>query len=197
MAIGEIPDGCAQTPFSLSLTSAPRGVAVNGELRAAEIRLLNLTAGVEGTATFLEPTDQPHSWRGTVSTATSLAIQAIEVTYEDDGLVPPAACAPSLNVRCRLQNFDSASGNPIPKPYSRGRQVFYREILRTAAPDTTVRVTVTFPGNNTDTFAGSPCVVGITPQKASALLRDPFPHDLFSWIRRSSSTEATTELRRK
>ncbi len=172
----------AANAFFVELSSAPRGVAVNGELRVAQtVRLLNLTANVEGTATFLEPPFQ-HSWRGTVSTAASLAIQAIEVTYDDDGTVPPAVCQPSLNVRCRLQNFDSPSGNPLPKPYSRGRPVFYREILRTAVPDTaTIRIMVTFPGNDTDTFAGSPCVVGIDPQPASALLRDPFPHDLFSW----------------
>jgi len=173
----------ASNALVVGLSGAPRGVAVNGELRAAQtVRLVDLTANVEGTATFLKDLPDEHSWKGTSSTAASLAIQAIEVTYDDNGTVPPTVCAPSLNVRCRLQNFDSPSGNPLPKPYSRGRPVFYREIQRTAVPDTaTIRVTVTFPGNDTDTIAGSPCVVGIDPQPASALLRDPFPHDKFSW----------------
>jgi hypothetical protein len=171
----------AANAFFVGLSSAPRGVAVNGELRAAQtIRLKDLTKDVEGTATFLEPPYE-HSWKGTASTAASLAIQAIEVTYDANGTVYPV-CPPSLNVRCRLQNFDSPLGNPTPKTYSRGRSVFYREILRAAVPGaTTIRITVIFPGNDTDTIAGKPCVVGITPQNASALLRDPFPHDLFSW----------------
>ena len=84
-------------------------------------------------------------------------------------------------MRCRLQNFDSPSGNPLPSR-TENTPGFFREILRTAVPDTaTIRIMVTFPGNDTDTFAGSPCVVGIDPQPASALLRDPFPHDLFWW----------------
>ncbi len=95
MAIGEIPDGCARNAVVVaSLTSAPRGVAVNGELRAAQtVRLLNLTAGVEGTAKFLESTVRPHAWRGIVSAATSLAIQAIEVTYDPNGTVSRGLCS--------------------------------------------------------------------------------------------------------
>ena len=45
----------------------------------------------------------------------------------------PAVCPPSLNVRCRLQNFDDpVAAIPVPKAYSRGRSVVYREILLSA-----------------------------------------------------------------
>ena len=55
------------------LSGIPRGVAVNGELRAAQVtRELNLTANVEGVATFLEPPFQ-HSWKGLAPVAASIA----------------------------------------------------------------------------------------------------------------------------
>ena len=113
------------------LSGVPRGVAVNGELRAAQVtRILNLTANVEGVATFLEPPFQ-HSWKGISPAGVSIAIQAFEVIYDPLGATPDS-CPVSLDVRCRLQKFIN---NPIPKTYSRGRSVVYREILLSALSD--------------------------------------------------------------
>jgi hypothetical protein len=141
--------------------------------------VLDLAANVEGVATFLEPPFQ-HSWKGLAPVAASIAVQAFEVTYDPNGTVT-AACPPSLNVHCRLQNFDDASGNPVPKEYSRNRSVVYREILLSPVSDTRLwRISFVFPGNDTDTIAGVPCVPGIAPEGSSAVLRDPYPHDLFS-----------------
>jgi len=172
----------------IALAGVPRGVAVNGELRAAQtIRLVNLTSNVAGTATFLAGTSSQHSWTGKLPVAASFAIQTMEVTYKANGVVTPV-CAPSLDIRCRLQNFDSSTaGNPRPKTYSRGRSVFYREIVRgpnfldpLAPPPPQIEVGVFFPGP-TDQSAGTACVVGGTPPSGSALLRDPWPHDRFSF----------------
>ena len=71
---------------------------------------------------------------------------------------------------------------PSPKTYSRGRSVVYREILRAPLtdPDALLEVGIFFPGP-TDLSAGTACVVGGTPPPGSALLRDPWPHDLFSF----------------
>jgi len=159
------------------LSGVPRGVAVNGELRAAQsIRILNLTHDVEGTATFLEPPFQ-HSWKGTAPVDISLAVQTYEVTY-DAGGATPQVCPPSLDVRCRLQNFDDpVAGNPVPKAYSRGRSVVYREIWLSAPSNTDPwGISFVFPSNNTDTFAGVPCGPNVHPEEGSAVLRDIFPH---------------------
>jgi hypothetical protein len=169
-------------PMLIDLASAPRGVAVNGELRAAQtIRIVDLTANIAGTATFLEGTPSQHSWSGKLPIAASFAVQAIEVTYDPSGSTSKP-CVPSLNIRCRLQEFDSAAGNPVPKTYSRGRSVFYREILRAplSNPDATFEVGIFFPGP-TDLSAGTACVVGGTPPAGTALLRDPWPHEVFTF----------------
>lgn len=170
-----------QPSASLSLfqfAAEPRGVAVNGELRAAQtVQLVNLTAGVEGGATFLQGTAFQHAWRGTLDVSALLAIQAFEVTHAESTEVPDnGLCPPSLNIDCRLFNFPDAT----PKAYSRGRSVVYREIQRTPIPeDTPLKIGVVFTGL-TDITAGDVCVVGGTPRTGSSLLRDPWPHDLFS-----------------
>ena len=166
------------------LASAPRGVAVNGELRAAQTtRILSLPAGTERTAlpTFLERPFE-HSWKATSPVTASLAVQTYEVTYTPDP-TPDATCSISLDVRCRLQKFDNPAGNPVPKSYSRGRSVVYREILLSTVPVESGPWTIsfTFPANNTDRdHAGVPCVAGNTPESSSGVLRDPYPHDFFS-----------------
>ena len=172
--------GGATTALPLiQLGSTPHGVAVNGELRAAQtVQLVNLSAGVEGGATFLQGTPFQHSWRGTVTVSALLALQAFEVAHSDSTEQPDGSglCPPSLNVDCRLFNFPEA----IPKTYSRGRSVVYREIQRTPVPeDALLKVGLIFPGL-TDISAGDICTVGGTPGSGSALLRDPWPHDLFS-----------------
>ena len=140
-----------------------------------------MTANTVGTATFLQGTPSQHSWSGKLPIAASFAVQAIEVTYDPSGSTS-TPCVPSLNIRCRLQEFDSAAGNPVPKIYSRGRSVFYREILRgpLSNPDATFEVGIFFPGP-TDLSAGTACVVGGTPPAGTALLRDPWPHELFTF----------------
>ncbi len=163
------------------LTGVPRGVAVNGELRAAQsTRVLNLTANVEGAATFLEPPFQ-HSWKGIAPVNVSIAIQAIEVIYDPNGATP-ASCPASLDVRCRLQKFIDQGANPIPKAYSRGRSVVYREILLSALSDPRLwTISFVFPANNTDrNHAGVPCGAPGSPEGSSGVLRDPYPHDFFS-----------------
>jgi len=160
-----------------TVTGIPRGVAVNGELRAAPaIRILNLTANVESQpATFLEPPFQ-HSWKATAPVAVSLAVETYEVTYDPNGAVT-TVCQPSLDVRCRLQDFDDPAGNPIPKAYSRGRSVVYREIWLSMPSNLDPwGISFIFPSNDSDTSAGVPCVPGIHPESGSAVLRDPFPH---------------------
>ncbi len=163
------------------LSGIPRGVAVNGELRAAQVtRVLSLTAGNEGVATFLEPPFQ-HSWKGISPVGVSIAIQAFEVIYDPAGATPDP-CPVSLDVRCRLQKFINEGANPIPKTYSRGRSVVYREILLSALTDPSLwKISFVFPANNTDSnHAGVPCVPGIVPEGSSGVLRDPYPHDFFS-----------------
>jgi hypothetical protein len=163
------------------LSAIPRGVAVNGELRAAQVtRAFNLTAGNEGVAKFLEPPFQ-HSWKGISPVGISIAIQAFEVIYDPSGATPDP-CLVSLDVRCRLQKFINEGANPIPKTYSRGRSVVYREILLSALTDPSLwTISFVFPANNTDrNHAGVPCVPGIVPEGSSGVLRDPYPHDFFS-----------------
>src|SRR4029078_5035592 len=70
-----------------------------------------------------------------------------------------------------------------PKPYSRSRPVGYREIWRDAVPADPslfplLRIGIYFPGP-TDLSAGAPCVVNGTPRSGTAILRDPWPHNLF------------------
>jgi hypothetical protein len=172
--------GAATALPLIQLAGMPRGVAVNGELRAAQtVQLVNLTANVEGTASFLQGTPSQHSWKGTLPVNASLAIQAFEVTFSASVDQPDPTtqlCPPSLNVHCRLFNF----GDAVPKVYSRGRSVVVREILRAPVPqDLIFRVGLIFPGA-TDISAGEECTVGGIPKSGSAFLRDPWPHDLFS-----------------
>ena len=187
--LGEGPDPLV----SLALPSVPRGVAINGELRAAQtIQLEHVTASTRAEATFLQGLidgqgfSAEHKWIGKWfegAASTQFAVQAIEVRYDPNGIVTPI-CDPSLDIRCRLQNFDSATQNPIPKDYSRGRRVFYREILREPVAEAAVlEVGIMYPGpaevDGASDAAGTACVPGVTPRNGTALLRDPFPHDLF------------------
>ena len=177
----------------IGLSGFPRGVAVNGELRAAQAtRVLSLQQGVEGVATFLVGTPFQSSWKAIAPENVTIAVHAYEVTYNPDGPVTtfdpdgagplPAVCAPSLDVRCRLQKFDSPLGNPVPKPYSRGRSVVYREILLSALTNPNLwTISFVFPANNTDkNHAGLPCVPGTAPESSSGVLRDPYLPDFFS-----------------
>jgi hypothetical protein len=178
---------------TITLTSAPRGVAINGEQRYAQtIRNVALTTMTqEGEALFLETTPYKHAWRGKMSSPTSLAVQAIEVRPEpkvDEVPGTNSVCPPSLYIDCRLSLFNPSrlvDPPPVtPKTYSRNRSVFYREILRTLPPDGTLsRITIIFPAptNETDESAGQFCVVGVPPNKASALLRDPWEPNVFSF----------------
>jgi hypothetical protein len=172
----------------IPLASAPRGVAVNGELRAAQTVRIATVSNQLTTVSFLEGTSSKHSWAGKVPTSAKFAVQAMEVRYDASGTVA-TPCAPSLDIRCRLQFFDSPTGNPTPKTYSRGRSVFYREILRESVNlpcnfgtpgDQCLDVGIFFPGP-TDLSAGTACVVGGTPPRGTALFRSPWPHGLFTF----------------
>jgi hypothetical protein len=168
--------------LAISLSGTPRGVAINGELRAAQTVVpVQFSNTVEATATFLQGTPYQHSWKGlnidTVFPGTvSLAIQAIEVAHINN---ESPTCGP-LNVDCRLTNFPAAT----PKTYSRGRGVVYREIWRAAVPQPPsqfplLRIGIYFPGP-TDLSAGTVCTVGGTPRSGTTILRDPWPHALFT-----------------
>lgn len=162
--------------LSISLSGTPRGVAVNGELRVAQtVVSAEFSESAEATATFLQGTPFQHSWKGlNLDTGTvHLAIQALEVRFNN---VEIPNCGP-LNVACRLTSFLKAT----PKTYSRGRGVVYREIWRDAIPAQfpLLRIGIYFPGP-TDQSAGTVCTVGGTPRSGTTILRDPWPHDVFS-----------------
>ena len=176
--------GGANPMLPISLTSAPRGIAINGELRAAQtIRIVDLSANVRGTATFLEGTPSQNSWRGTMPIATFFGIQTMEVCYNAQGEPAATLCVPSLDVRSRLVNFDTSARQCRSQTYSRGRSVLYREILRAPLtdPDAPTSKSASSSRVPTDLSAGTACVVGGTPPRGSALLRDPWPHDVFSF----------------
>ena len=142
------PDGRALTRWCRcrsQLTSVPRGVAVNGELRAAQtVRIVDLSLNTAGRATFLEGTTSAHSWSGKVPVSAFFAVQAMETCYSSRIPRPRMAqicaagfssCASTLDIRPRLHNFDSTA-TPKQDPHVTerqytGRAVFYREILRT------------------------------------------------------------------
>jgi len=162
--------------LAIGLGGTPRGVAINGELRAAQtVQPVQLSNTVEATATFLQGTPFQHSWKGlNIDTAfpgtVNLAIQAMEVVHINN---EPPPCGP-LNVDCRLTSFPAAT----PKTYSRGRGVVYREILRNAVPQPPaelplLRIQFTFPGP-TDLSAGTVCTVGGTPRSGTTVLRAPW-----------------------
>lgn len=167
------------TPLlTIALSGVPGGIAINGELRAAQtVQPVLLANGIESTATFLQNTQYQHLWRGLTTSITppapiSLAVQAIEVTQDKN----EATCGP-LNVDCRVRvNFASATR----KTYSRGRGVVYREIrLDNVAPNEILRIGFYFPGP-TDLSAGTVCTVGGTPRTSTDILRDPWPHLVFT-----------------
>jgi hypothetical protein len=186
--------GNANPQASITLTSTPRGVAINGEQRYARtIRNLQLTATQESSeAEFLEGTPWEHAWRGNFSAGGSIAIQATEVRPEPKADEQPTndICPPSLYIDCRLSLFNPFRlaippvQSATPKTYTHNRSVFYREILRTSAlASATAAIGIRFSPdlNTTDESAGQVCSVGGTPKKASAMVRDPWPHTLFSY----------------
>jgi len=187
-------NGNQNPQVSITLTSAPRGVAINGEQRYAQtIRNLELTANQESSeAELLSDLPWEHAWRGKFSASGSIAVQAIEVRPETKTDEQPTndICPPSLYIDCRLSLFnpfrlaDPPVQSATPKTYTHNRSVFYREILRTSAlTSATAAIGIRFPAdiNTTDESAGQVCTVGGTPKKASAMVRDPWPHTLFSY----------------
>jgi hypothetical protein len=169
------------------LAAQPHGVAVNGELRAAlTVRLTQLltpvteTSGTQtinlyqGTVTFLEGLPQwQTTWLGRSQTQMSFAIQAYEVRDAPTPTPPaPTTCVPSLDIDCKLQNFRFA----VPKAYYHGRPVVYREIVRSTG--TLYRMAITYPNETYTT--GEECTVGGTPRGTTALLRAPWPDNLFT-----------------
>jgi hypothetical protein len=166
--------------LAIGLSGVPRGVAVNGELRAAQtVQPVEVTTSNDAIATFLQGTPYQHLWKGLnidpSNTGTAqLAVQAIEVTHVND----ESPCGP-LNVDCRLGNFPAAT----PKTYSRNRGVVYREIWRGLVPADPslfplLRIGIYFPGP-TDLSAGTACTVNGTPRSGTTILRDPWPHNVF------------------
>jgi hypothetical protein len=163
--------------LAISLTATPRGIAINGELRAAQtVQPVTLTNGVEVTASFLQGTPYAHSWKGlnleSLAGPVRLAVQAIEVTHVNNEL----PCGP-LNVDCRLANFPAATPRMT---YSRNRGVVYREIRRdTVSADALLRIGIYFPGP-TDLSLGTVCTVNGIPKAGATILRDPWPHAVFT-----------------
>ncbi len=166
--------------LTIGLGGTPRGVAINGELRAAQtVQLVTVNTSADAVATFLQGTPYQHLWKGlnvdpTNTGSAQLGVQAIEVTHVND----ESPCNP-LNVDCRLVNFPAAT----PKTYSRNRGVVYREIWRGLVPADPslfplLRIGIYFPGP-TDLSSGTACVVNGTPRSGSTILRDPWPHNLF------------------
>jgi hypothetical protein len=166
--------------LAIGLSGAPRGVAVNGELRAAQtVQLVTVNTSNDAIATFLQGTPYQHHWKGlnidpSNTGAVQLAVQALEVTHVND----ESPCGP-LNVDCRLGNFPAAT----PKTYSRNRGVVYREIWRGLVPANSslfplLRIGIYFPGP-TDLSAGTVCTVNGTPRSGTTILRDPWPHNVF------------------
>jgi hypothetical protein len=175
------------------LPGQPRGIAINGELRAAQtVGLVTVTTTSESIVPFWpQNTATRFAWVGQGTTAgASFAIQAFEVTYDAaTGGTPDVntgLCDPSLNIRCRLR-VDLLTGGQInfsdatPKIISRGRSVVIREIVRSIPVVTSdvFRIGIAYI-DLTSTSGGSACVPG-TVAPASTLLRDPWPHAVFDF----------------
>lgn len=155
----------------------PRGIAVNGELRVAQVvRLLTLEAGMPPAhpARFLQNTPYEHTWSAVSSETASVAVMAFEVWSTDAANEFPDAfgrCAPSLYVNCRFYDHFGPAPLPTAIGYSRGgRSVVHRVAELAPLPQSpSVQVTITYP-NAAPTGAGDQCAA--TP--AVALLRDPY-----------------------
>jgi hypothetical protein len=174
--------GTGATIFVRDLGVEPRGLAVNGELRAAQTVVpLTLNPTTETPATFYGPNPAARfSWLGksTEGGTPSFAIQAFEVTHDtatdgpdgDTGL-----CAPSLNIRCRLvTNFADAT----PKLISRGRSAVVREILRSTPTENPNRIAIAYRDLTTN-LGGDVCKLEVVPN-TTALVRDPWEHKVFT-----------------
>jgi hypothetical protein len=167
-----------------NLPGTPRGLTLNGALRAAQtIRLLNLAPSALGSALFLpDAPSYTHQFQITppADQGLVLSIQAVEAT--SDGVTPPgesanpsgstdAICPISVDVDCRINEFFTATA----KPYSRNRGVFY--MATQLVPFTSTQsVLVAIIAAGVKPSAGAACLPGGTTQPASALLRDPYPH---------------------
>jgi hypothetical protein len=161
-----------------NLPGEPRGVAINGELRAAQtVGLIDVVIGAERAVKFWpQNTATAFGWVGTGTTAgASFAIQAFEVSHDVTGDDETGLCPPSLNIRCRLvTNFDDAT----PKLISRGRSVVIREIVRSTASSDIFRIGIAYL-DLTAALGGVPCKPNVAAP-ATSLLRDPWPHAIFT-----------------
>ena len=172
-----------------NLPGVPRGLTLNGALRAAQtIRLLNIAANTATTVKFLQdaPLSYQHEFQIKLPEAASLSVQAVEARSDGDpaGEQPTTSgdvdgiCPASLDIDCRIDEFFAATADD----YSRNRAVFYMvtelSTLTSLAP---IQIAVVFTGSNPG--SGGACVPDPLPpappsprQSAFALLRDPFPH---------------------
>jgi hypothetical protein len=153
----------------------PRGVAVNGELRAAlAVGLVTVNTTTRQSVTFYpQNTAARVTWAGLGlgANGATLAIQAFEVTFDAASGGSPdvntGLCAPSHNTRCRLlTNFSEAT----PKINSRGRSVVVREILRSPPTNDNFRISVEYR-DLTGAVGGPVCTPGVVPP-TTAMARD-------------------------
>jgi hypothetical protein len=188
--------GTGATVFVRSLGLEPKGLAVNGELRAAQTVVVpvtlvppTLTAPEPTRATFYGPNPEAKfSWLGQTKQGTvTFAIQAFEVTDVGTAGDPDTKgiCAPSSNILCRLSNHFS---DAVPKIISRGRSAVLREIWRVVPTDDQDILTLRLEYRDLTTrLGGTVCQPNKLPP-TTAWLRDPlvdFPgdppvHDQFS-----------------
>ena len=179
--------------ISVSAFGVPRGLTVNGSLRAAQtIRLLNVTPNTRSTTTpsFYAGTDYAHAWQikpeTTNTNATAyLAVQAVDATSNGASLPqdfpsgPESICPVSLDVDCRINAFFSPA---TAIGYSRRRALFYMvtelqpQFLADAQPPVPLLISLYWSAADTTPGPGAPCVPGGTTQPAVAVLRDPYPH---------------------
>jgi hypothetical protein len=174
-----------------NLPATPRGLTLNGALRAAQtIRLLNVTPNTTSrtTPSFYTGTVYEHAWQvkpeTTDSSATAfLAVQAVDATSNGQSSDVPTSglegiCPISLDVDCRINGFFSPA---TAIALSRNRAVFYMvtELQSTGfLPGTTPLLISLFwtATDETSPGPGAPCVPGGPTQPSVAVLRDPFPH---------------------
>jgi hypothetical protein len=195
--------------LSTNLPAIPRGLTLNGALRAAQtIRLL--TNIISDNATFLQDASGfLHIFQIRLPALGSLAVQAVEATSDGNGggdIPTPATsnegvCPISLDVDCRLDYLFDIGALPTDTftakavSYSRKRAVFYilTELLNPNSTDP-VQIGVAHFDVGTNPTTGSACVPNGATQPAFALLRDPFPHTTSSSLGYSVFPEDITLL---
>ena len=168
--------GGVTTVLNRDLGVEPRGLAVNGELRAAlTVGLVTVNTTTRQSVTFYPQNTAAArvTWAGLGlgATGATLAIQAFEVTFDAASGGSPdvntGLCAPSLNTRCRLLQFFSES---TPKINLRGRSAVLREILRSPPTNDDFRISVEYR-DLTGTAGGPVCMPGVVPP-TTAMARD-------------------------